>query len=189
MIPQKYYGLVLSAVLSIMMGLLMSGIVTALNTGFDAGYISRWLNAFVIVVPIAFVSILLLGPIARKIAAALTKSESKVDGNISPVVEKQMIWRLFKVTSLILLLHIIEVIVFGGLFWLGANIADVGTIEGASSFTDYIYFSVASYTSLGLGNLYPTGSLRILASIEALMGLTMIAWTAAFSYKYTADNR
>ncbi|MEE9423852.1 MAG: DUF2798 domain-containing protein [Methylococcales bacterium] len=189
MIPQKYYGLVLSAVLSIMMGLLMSGIVTALNTGFDTGYISRWLNAFVIVVPIAFVSILLLGPIARKIAAALTKSESKVDGKISPVVEKQIIWKLFKGTSLILLLHIIEVIVFGGLFWLGANIADVGTIEGASSLKDYMYFSVASYTSQGLGDLNPTGTLRILAGIEALMGLTTIAWTAAFSYKYIADNR
>ncbi len=188
MIPQKYYGVVLSAVLSIMMGLLMSGIVTALNTGFDTGYISRWLNAFVIVVPIAFVSILLLGPIARKIAAALTKSESKVDGKISTVFEKQIIWKIFKGTSLILLLHIIEVIAFGGLFWLGANIADVGTIEGASSFIDYLYFSVLSYTSSGLSDLYPTGTLRILASIQALIGFTMIAWTAAFLYKYTADN-
>jgi hypothetical protein len=189
MIPQKYYGLVLSAVLSIMMGLLMSGIVTALNTGFNAGYVNRWLSAFVIVVPIAFGCMQLLGPLARIIAAALTKSESKVDGRIPHVFENQIIWKIFKGTTLILLLHIIEVIVFGGLFWLGANIADVGTIEGASSLKDYMYFSVASYTSQGLGDLNPTGTLRILTGIEALMGLTTIAWTAAFSYKYIADNR
>ncbi len=79
MVPQKYYGLVLSAVLSIMMGLLMSGIITAINTGFDAGYVNRWLRAFAIVVPIAFVVMQLLGPLARIIATALTESEVSVD--------------------------------------------------------------------------------------------------------------
>jgi hypothetical protein len=50
------------------------------------------------------------------------------------------------------------------------------------AFPEYIYFSTVSYTSLGLGDLYPTGALRLLTGVEALQGLAMIAWTGSFTY-------
>jgi hypothetical protein len=35
---------------------------------------------------------------------------------------------------------------------------------------------------LGLGDIAPLGPVRLLAGVEALNGLLMIAWTASFTY-------
>lgn len=47
---------------------------------------------------------------------------------------------------------------------------------------DYFYYSAVSLTSLGFGDLTPIGHLRLLAAVEALTGLVLIAWTASFAY-------
>ena len=49
-------------------------------------------------------------------------------------------------------------------------------------FVDYLYFSTATYTSLGYGDIYPLGGLRLMAGIETITGLMMIAWSASFTY-------
>lgn len=54
------------------------------------------------------------------------------------------------------------------------------TFEG--TLTDCTYFSFATYTSLGFGDVVPTGPIRFLAGIESLVGLVMIGWTASFLY-------
>ena len=78
LISVKYiipYGSVLSFILSVVMGILMAGIVTAINTGFDSGYPGRWLRAFAMAMPIAFVCIQFLGPLARKLTDLLTDGD------------------------------------------------------------------------------------------------------------------
>jgi hypothetical protein len=55
-----------------------------------------------------------------------------------------------------------------------------GVFKG--DFSDYVYFSAASYTSLGVGDIWPLGPVRIISGTEALTGLIMIAWTASFTY-------
>lgn len=55
-----------------------------------------------------------------------------------------------------------------------------GTLE--YRFADYLYFSTATYTSLGYGDIYPLGGLRLMARIETIVGLMMIAWSASFTY-------
>lgn len=59
-----------------------------------------------------------------------------------------------------------------------------GSLQGAFDGTllSCVYFSFTSYTTLGIGDIYPTGSLRFLAGIEGLVGLVLIAWTASFLY-------
>lgn len=49
-------------------------------------------------------------------------------------------------------------------------------------FSDYVYFSAAAYTSLGVGDIWPLGPVRLISGTEALTGLIMIAWTASFTY-------
>ena len=44
------------------------------------------------------------------------------------------------------------------------------------------YFSAETYTSLGYGDVVPTGDLRLLAGVEALNGLLLIGWSASFIY-------
>ena len=55
-----------------------------------------------------------------------------------------------------------------------------GAVDG--SFLDHLYFSAACYTSLGLGDLYPLGTLRLIAGVEALNGLILITWSASFAF-------
>lgn len=43
-------------------------------------------------------------------------------------------------------------------------------------------FSFSTYTTLGFGDIVATGPLRLLAGIEGITGLVLIAWTASFAY-------
>jgi hypothetical protein len=45
-----------------------------------------------------------------------------------------------------------------------------------------LYFSAETYTSLGFGDVVPFGPLRLVAGVEALNGLLLIAWSASFLY-------
>ena len=55
-----------------------------------------------------------------------------------------------------------------------------GQVEG--SFADYLYFSATSYSTLGFGDVYPVGALRLLSGVEGINGLFMIAWSTSFTY-------
>jgi hypothetical protein len=44
------------------------------------------------------------------------------------------------------------------------------------------YFSAETFTSLGYGDIRPSGPLRLLAGAEALNGLLLIGWSACFAY-------
>lgn len=61
---------------------------------------------------------------------------------------------------------------------------DMGTFGGqfSDSFSAYLYYSAEAYTSVGLGDIYPLGPLRLITGIEALNGLLLIGWSASFTY-------
>ncbi len=79
--------------------------------------------------------------------------------------------------------HVLEVYLFAGAFYLGENWIEIGSLQGEVSgdLNDYAYFSAVSYTSVGYGDVFATGYLRIIAGLEALIGLLMIAWSGAFT--------
>ncbi|MBL4582382.1 MAG: two pore domain potassium channel family protein [Gammaproteobacteria bacterium] len=80
--------------------------------------------------------------------------------------------------------HIIEVWIFGLAFYLMVNYGDFGTLEGRfdGSLTDAVYFSFTNYTTLGYGDIEPSGHLRFLAGMEAITGLSLITWSASFMF-------
>lgn len=83
----------------------------------------------------------------------------------------------------ILALHVVEMALYGGAFWLGDVPLDIGDFVGHEvNLRDYIYFSAETYTTLGFGDIYPVGDLRLIASVEALNGLLMLGWSASFIY-------
>ena len=57
-------------------------------------------------------------------------------------------------------------------------------VSGYEPFTPWLcfYFSAAIYSSLGFGDIVPMGELRLIAVMEGLNGLMLIAWTAAYSF-------
>ncbi|MEQ9040214.1 MAG: ion channel [Silicimonas sp.] len=76
--------------------------------------------------------------------------------------------------------HVVE----AGLYALGFSFGEIIGIggfaqENVDSFMDVFYFSVVNYSSLGLGDIYPTGHLRFLAGVEALNGFLLISCSAS----------
>jgi hypothetical protein len=55
-------------------------------------------------------------------------------------------------------------------------------VEQSGSRFAYYYYSAAVYTTVGFGDLIPTGGLRVLTSGEALLGLSLITWSASFTF-------
>jgi len=92
--------------------------------------------------------------------------------------------RLATVVSAAILLHMLEVGLYASAIWFLNVVVDVGDIVGAREFSamDYFYYSAETFTALGSGNLSATGGLRLIASLEPLNGLVLIAWTGAFTY-------
>jgi len=84
----------------------------------------------------------------------------------------------------VFVLHIFEIAVYGVAYWFGDLIVNIGSFAGnrALEFRDYLYFSVETYTSLGYGDIYPLGDLRLLAGIECLNGLLLLGWSASFTF-------
>ena len=69
-LPKRYAGLLFSLYTSAMMVLIVSGVLVALNTGLDAGYPLRFVKAYLLTWPIAFVSLLAVRPLVVRLVAA-----------------------------------------------------------------------------------------------------------------------
>lgn len=80
--------------------------------------------------------------------------------------------------------HIIEIWLFAFAYYFAIRSGYFGTLKGDfnNSLMDCSYFSFTSYTSLGVGDIEPTGDIRFLAGLEALTGLVLIAWTSSFMF-------
>ncbi|MFU8863247.1 MAG: potassium channel family protein [Rhodobacterales bacterium] len=80
--------------------------------------------------------------------------------------------------------HLLEIILYALAFALLNELEGFGWIDGEFEATalDYFYFSITSYTTLGVGDVYPRGALRVLAGVEALNGFLLITWSASFTY-------
>jgi len=55
----------------------------------------------------------------------------------------------------------------------------------SAEINNVFYFSVVNYSSLGLGDIYPTGHLRFPAGIEALNGFLLISCSASTIFLVT----
>ncbi|CAM4224051.1 ion channel [Vreelandella rituensis] len=59
-----------------------------------------------------------------------------------------------------------------------------GVLGGSELVTgvDYIYVSALSYTTLGYADITPEGPMRILTSIEGLLGFMLLTWSASLTF-------
>jgi hypothetical protein len=82
-----------------------------------------------------------------------------------------------------LLAHLMEVVLYAAAY-AALDAAAFGDIRGefSGAAVDYLYFSLTSYTTLGIGDVYPVGPIRLIAATEALIGFLLITWSASFSY-------
>lgn len=102
-------------------------------------------------------------------------------------IAKEHLRRRLKVLhaiSLLILLHVIEIWIFGLTMWMLLLWPAAGSIAapGSVHFLDHIYLSAVSYTTVGFGDVAPVGPLRLLVATESLVGLVLITWSASFTY-------
>ncbi len=50
-----------------------------------------------------------------------------------------------------------------------------------------VYFSFATYTTVGYGDVTPAGEMRILAQVEALTGLLLVGCSASLVFTFLQD--
>jgi len=84
----------------------------------------------------------------------------------------------------LLIAHALEIWVFAlGYMFAGwaPNMGSIGGIEHPDVI-DYMYLSSMVYATVGFGDVYPIGAMRMLSAAEALMGLSMITWSASFTF-------
>lgn len=80
--------------------------------------------------------------------------------------------------------HFLEIALYACVFAVLHANGGFGRIEGAfaASALDFFYFSITSYTTLGIGEIYPVGPLRVIVGTAALNGFLLITWSASFTY-------
>lgn len=92
--------------------------------------------------------------------------------------------RILVVIGSILFAHLAEICVFALAYFMMHDRLGLGSIAGEVSgrWLDFFYFSASTYTTLGVGDVVPTGALRVVAGVESLTGLVLIGWSASYTY-------
>ncbi len=80
--------------------------------------------------------------------------------------------------------HVIEIWIFDLGYCYLTEFEELGSLEGGltHSMANCGYYSFVTYTTLGFGDLISKGPIRFLTGMEALTGLLLTTWAAAFMY-------
>ena len=101
-----------------------------------------------------------------------------------PIATRHRRKRMIVVMLCMLAIHTIEIWFFGfGYFYLLQNYS-VGELQGMGpvNMFDCVYYSAMAYTTIGFGDIVPSGAIRLLTGMEGLTGLVMITWSASFTF-------
>lgn len=80
--------------------------------------------------------------------------------------------------------HVVEVTIFSFAYFFMNHIPQLGEIGGnfSANAIDFFYFSITSFTTLGIGDLFPHGGYRVVVGFESLTGFGLIGWSVSFTY-------
>ena len=92
--------------------------------------------------------------------------------------------RILIVIAVVLAVHLIEASLYAIAYYVIQTYLQLGSLAGhlEGDALDFFYFSIATYTTLGIGDLHPSGAMRLVAGVESLNGLVLIGWSASFTY-------
>jgi hypothetical protein len=108
----------------------------------------------------------------------------RLASSILPSLPVPLRMRVIFVVFAAFLAHTIEVWLYAAAFYVFIEVLGLGSFCGIHMglWHDYVYFSAVTYTSLGFGDVFPLGPVRLLSGVEALNGLMLIGWSASFTY-------
>jgi hypothetical protein len=88
-------------------------------------------------------------------------------------------------------IHVAEILLYAGVYALAAGPLGLGMFRGERQMTpfDFFYYAAETYSSLGYGDIYPVGAIRLIASISPLNGMLLLAWSGAFLFSRVENWR
>lgn len=97
--------------------------------------------------------------------------------------------RVMMVLAATFVAHILNIWFFGAIYYM-FHYNNLGALTGAAvdngtfivDIFSCMYYSAVIYTTLGLGDITPTGALRMITNVESLTGFILIGWTVSFTY-------
>lgn|SRR6478752_3958672 len=103
--------------------------------------------------------------------------------NLIPSLKVAVRLKVLLLVSGCFIAHTIEIWLYALAFLLLDQFG-LGSLKGHTeeNFADFLYFSTTSYSTLGIGDVYPTGVFRLMSGIESINGLFLIAWSTSFTY-------
>lgn len=92
--------------------------------------------------------------------------------------------RMFWLVSSIFVAHALEIGLYAVGYYLMQGHLGLGEVTGNLTGTplDFLYFSGVTYTTLGFGDIYPSGEIRLIAGLESLNGLVLIGWSTSYTF-------
>ncbi len=108
-------------------------------------------------------------------------------GNRLPNMTMPPRLRVLMVVGCIFIAHITNIWFFGIIYYY-FHLFQLGALNGpdqtplAADIVTSLYYSGVVYTTLGLGDLVPSGALRMITNVESLTGFILIGWTVSFTY-------
>jgi hypothetical protein len=86
-------------------------------------------------------------------------------------------WLLVRLAGYIILLHLVEIAVWAFFYTWKQGLPDLQSA---------LYFSAVTYTTTGYGDLVLPPEWRLVGGVEALTGILMCGWSAAFFFAVVA---
>ena len=85
---------------------------------------------------------------------------------------------------LLICVHLVEIGAYAFVYAAATEVFGVGGFAGAREMRplDYFYYAAETYSSLGYGDIFPIGELRLIASISPLNGILLLAWSGSFLF-------
>jgi hypothetical protein len=92
--------------------------------------------------------------------------------------------RMLFVICALIAAHFLEICLYALAYYGMHNHFGLGFIAGEieGGFVDFFYFSMTTYTTLGVGDVFARGPLRLVSGVEAFNGLVLIGWSASYTY-------
>ena len=102
-----------------------------------------------------------------------------------PAVTHKRRQRVLVLIFVILMTHGVEIWLFAFGYFVLLKFEIFGGVDGSvqmATLLDHAYYSGMVYTTVGFGDIVPTGPIRFMTGMEALTGLVMITWSASFTF-------
>jgi hypothetical protein len=130
---------------------------------------------------------MVVGVISAVVASACVLVHYELMSLTSRMLPRVRVPRRTRIVLLIfsmLAAHVVEVWLFALAYWQMDRWPALGQLTGdfEEGAFDFVYYSVTCFTTLGFGDIVPTGPVRILTGTEALVGLGLITWSASFGF-------